>query len=115
MEEYIIEFKNWIIELGDEHGVNPLTLGILYLCSKVSFVSFLGITAKKLRAKQEILMPLVFASLSFCVPYVYFIIAGRNISIWVYLFIGAVFSFGAFGIWKKVTGKPKEGLDDIAV
>lgn len=115
MNDYFIEFKDWITELGEEHNVNPLTLGILYLCSKVGFITFLGIVVKKLRAKKDVTMPLVFAALCFCVPYTYFIIFGRNISIWAYLIIGATFAFGIFKIWKKLTEKTPVGPDDVVV
>lgn len=106
MTEYITLFKDWIIGLGERHEVDPLTLGSLYLISKVCFFSFLAWVVKNFRAKKVILIPLLFASLSFSLPYLYLIIAGRNISIWVYLFIGLMFIYGGYTIWKKITEKP---------
>jgi hypothetical protein len=105
MNEYLTIFKDWIVNMGEEHDVDPLALGGLYLTSKLFFFTFLGWTLKNLRAKKPILMPLLFASVSFSLPYMYLIIAGRNISIWVYIFIGVMFAYGAFSIWKKVTEK----------
>ncbi|MVN90022.1 hypothetical protein [Mucilaginibacter aquatilis] len=104
--DYLIELKNWLFSLGEEHGVNPLFLACLYLTSKVFFFSLLGWVLKNLRDKKPITLPLLFACLCFSVPYVYIIIFGYNISIWIYLFIACVFSYGAFTIWKKVTTKP---------
>lgn len=106
MIEYITLFKDWIIGLSEEHGVDPLLLGCLYLISKLFFFSFLGWALKNLRAKRAILMPLLFASVSFSLPYLYLVIAGRNISVWVYLFIGLLFIYGSFSIWKKISAKP---------
>jgi len=106
MIEYLLELKDWLFSLGEEHGVNPLFLACLYLTSKLFFFSFLGWVLKNLRAKKPVTFPLLFACMSFSVPYVYIIIFGYNISIWVYLFIGCVFAYGAFSIWKKVTAKP---------
>jgi hypothetical protein len=106
MVDYLIQFKDWIIALGIRHEVDPLTLGCLYLCSKVSFFSFLGWVLKNLRAKRPFLIQLLFAFMSFSVPYMYLIIAGRNISVWVYVFIALMFMYGAFSIYKKVTAKP---------
>ncbi|RYU90529.1 hypothetical protein EWM62_07690 [Mucilaginibacter terrigena] len=111
MEEYFTLFKNWVISLGEKHEVDPLILGSLYLVSKVSFFSFLGWTIKNLRAKKPIMITLLFASLSFSMPYLYLIIVGRNISVWVYLCIGLMFIYGGYSIWKKVTEKP--GLADV--
>jgi hypothetical protein len=106
MMDYFIMFKDWVIRLGEKHEVDPLILGSLYLISKLCFFSFLGWTLKNLRAKKPVLIPLLFASVSFSLPYLYLIIAGRNISVWVYIFIAVMFVYGGFSIWKKVTAKP---------
>ena len=103
--DYVNQFKDWIIALGDKHDVNPLLLGCLYLVSKISLFTFLGLVVKRLRAKKPFMVQLLCACVSFSVPYTYLIIAGRNISIWVYVFIAAVFIYGAFTIWKTVTKK----------
>jgi hypothetical protein len=106
MGNLITEIKDWVISLGEKHQVNPLLLGSLYLVSKIALVCFLGWTVKNLRAKKPILLPLLLACISFSVPYSYLIIAGRNIPFWVYGFIGLVFVYGGYVIWKKVTHKP---------
>lgn len=106
MDEYIILIKDWITELGEKHDVDPLTLGCIYLVSKICFFSLLGWVLKNLRSKKPFTTQLLFACLFFSLPYMYIIIAGRNISIWVYLFMAALFTSGAFSIWKKITTKP---------
>ncbi|MDT3404643.1 hypothetical protein [Mucilaginibacter terrae] len=106
MMEYLLELKNWLFTLGEDHGVNPLFLACLYLTSKVFFFTFLGLVLKNLRAKKPVTFLLLFACASFSVPYIYIIIFGYNISIWIYLFIAVVYSYGAYSIWKKVTTKP---------
>ncbi|MEO6520776.1 MAG: hypothetical protein ABIN91_03800 [Mucilaginibacter sp.] len=109
MMEYINLIKDWIIGLGEKHEVDPLLLGCLYLISKLFFFGFLGWALKTYRSKKPILVPLLFASVSFSLPYLYLIIAGRNISIWVYVFIALMFAYGGFTIWKKLT-KPNDML-----
>jgi hypothetical protein len=107
MADYLNMFKDWVIGLGEKHEVDPLILGSLYLISKLCFFSFLGWVIKNLKAKRPILIPLLCASVSFSLPYLYLVIAGRNISVWVYLFIAAMFIYGGYSIWKKVTEKAK--------
>jgi len=106
MADYLTLLKDWIINLGEKHEVDPLILGSLYLVSKLSFFSFLGWVIKNLRSKRPFLIPLLFACMSFSLPYLYLVIAGRNISVWVYIFIACMFFYGGFTIWKKVTAKP---------
>ncbi len=110
--EYITQFKDWVIGLGEKHGVNPLLLGSLYLVSKACLITFLAITVKKFRAKKPFITPLLCAAVSFCVPYTYLIIAGRNISVWVYVFIALVFVYSGYTIWKKITAKPGTPEDE---
>ena len=105
MMEYITLLKEWIIELGEKHEVDPLILGSLYLVSKLCFFSLLAWVIKNLRGKKPLLIPLLLASLSFSLPYMYLIIAGRNISVWVYIFIALMFIYGGYSIWKKINEK----------
>lgn len=106
MSEYITILKDWLIAVGEKHEVDPLLLGCLYLVSKVSFVTCMGFVIKNLRIKKAIAMPLLLASISFSIPYLYLIIAGRNIPVWVYVFIFFMFAYGGYTIWKKVTIRP---------
>ena len=103
MIEYLELIREWVIELGEKHDVDPLTLGGLYLVSKVSFLFFLGWALKNLRAKKTLLVQVLLAAVSFSIPYMYLIIAGRNIPVWVYVFIVLMFGYGGFSIWKKIT------------
>jgi hypothetical protein len=105
MMEYITPLKEWIIGLGEKHEVDPLILGSLYLVSKLCFFSLLAWVIKNLRRKKPLLVPLLLASVSFTLPYMYLIIAGRNISVWVYIFIALMFIYGGYSIWKKINEK----------
>ena len=106
MLEYVNILKDWLVGLGEKHDVDPLLLGILYLISKLCFFSVLAWLIKTLRAKKPALIPLLLAGISFSLPYLYLVIAGRNIPVWVYVFIAGMFIYGGFTIWKKVTEKP---------
>ncbi|WPU94251.1 hypothetical protein SNE25_01765 [Mucilaginibacter sabulilitoris] len=106
MTDYLTLFKDYVIELGEKHDVDPLLLGCLYFISKPSFITSLAWLLKNFRAKKSILIPILFAAVSFSLPYVYLITAGRNIPVWVYVFICLMFIYGGFTIWKKITTKP---------
>jgi hypothetical protein len=60
-----------------------------------------GLGTEKFKSKKSNPYPLTIS-----LPYLYLVIAGRNISIWVYLGIGLMFTYGGFSIWKKITAKP---------
>jgi hypothetical protein len=105
MADYITIIKDWIVALGEKHEVDPLILGSLYLFSKLCFFTCLGWVIKNLRARKPFFTQLLLASVSFSIPYLYLIIAGRNLSVWVYICIGLMFIYGGYSIWKKVTEK----------
>lgn len=107
MMEYMEMFKQWVITLGEKHGVDPLILGSLYLISKVCFFSTLGWVYKNIRAKKPVAFQLLLACAFFSIPYTYIMIAGRNIAWWVYVFIISMLAYGIYSIWKKVIMKPK--------
>jgi hypothetical protein len=106
MGEYLNTLREWVIDLGDKHDVDPLLLGCLYLVSKLSFFTFIGLLLRNLRAKKSIVTLILFAGTSFSLPYLYIIIAGRNIPAWVYILIACMFIYGGYTIYKKVTEKP---------
>lgn len=105
MTDYIAVVKDWVVDLGDKHGVDPLLIFCLYLCSKVSLFTFLGWALNNIRLKKPFVTQLLFAGISFCIPYTYVMIVGRNIAPWVYVVIVSIFLFGVYSIWRKVTLK----------
>ena len=105
MQEFFNVIKDWVVDLGDEHGVDPLVIFCLYLCSKVSLFTFLGWALNNIRRKKPFITQLLIAGISFCIPYTYVMIVGRNIAPWVYVVIALIFFFGVYSIWKKITVK----------
>jgi hypothetical protein len=113
MQEYYTLIKDWFLSMGENHGVDPLLLGIMYVCSKVFLFSFLGWVVKNLRTRKPVVLPLLLASVSFSVPYTYLIVAGRNIPLWVYVFIILMFSYAAWSIWKKIAMRRLPALEPV--
>ncbi|PJJ80033.1 hypothetical protein [Mucilaginibacter auburnensis] len=105
MKDFIDTFKDWVVDLGDKHGVDPALIFFLYLFSKVGLFSFLGWGINNIRRKRPFILPLTLAGVAFCIPYTYLIIAGRNIPVWVYVIIAAVFVLGLYSIWRKISIK----------
>lgn len=107
MNQLLAQLDEMLDKLSEEHGVDPLLLGVLYIISKVSFVIMLGLMIRNMRAKKPFTMLILFAALCFSIPYVYFIIAGRNIHFGVYIFIGLIFVYGGYTIRKKINQKAR--------
>ncbi|WP_114940770.1 hypothetical protein [Mucilaginibacter endophyticus] len=102
MSDYIAILKEWIVALGEKHEVDPLLLGCLYFISKVSLVICIGWVIKTLRSKKTVMVPVLLTTISFIIPYLYIIIAGRNIPFWIYILILFIFVYGGYTIRRKV-------------
>ncbi|WP_158796116.1 hypothetical protein [Pedobacter sp. L105] len=102
MEYYINTIKDYLFHQANLHQLNPWLFGAFYLLSKILFLSFLGWAIKNLRQKTSVLLPLLLAALGYSIPYLYLIIAGKNIPFWIYLVISLIYLFSAWSIRAKL-------------
>lgn len=100
--EWWSSFKEWFLGLGENYGVNPYIFGGIYVGAIPLFFLCLGWTIKNIRRNRPFAVPLLLTGLCFVSAYIYLIIAGKNIPVWVYIFIGAMIAYGAFTTLKKV-------------
>ncbi len=98
-------FKEWFLGLGAQYGVNPLVFGLIYVGAIPFFTASLAWLVRNLRAGKSIVVPALSASFFFVSAYLYLVIVGKNIPVWVYIFVGGALVFGVFSTIKKVRGK----------
>lgn len=95
-------FVEWFMSLGEEYGVNPIIFGSIYVGAIPFFTICIGWLVRNLRRKKSIVLPALLASFFFISAYLYLLIAGRNIPLWVYGFIAAMVAFGIYSTLKKI-------------
>ena len=95
-------FTEWFLSLGDQYGVNPIIFGSIYVGAIPFFTVSIARLVRNLRRKKSIVLPALSASFFFISAYLYLLIAGRNIPLWVYAFIAAMVAFGIYSTIKKV-------------
>lgn len=95
-------FKDWFLSLGNKYNVNPYIFGSIYFGAIPVFFFFLSRTIKNIKSKKSYAMPLLLTCLSFISAYLYLIIAGKNIPVWVYIFISMMILYGVFSTIKKI-------------
>ncbi len=98
-------FKEWFMSLGDKYNVNPFIFGGIYLGAVPFFFLSLAWVVRNIRRKKSTVIPVLLTGFFFISAYLYLIIAGRNIPIWVYVFIGAMVLYGVYSTVRKVKGK----------
>jgi hypothetical protein len=96
MAVWLAEAQAWVMGLGAQYGVNPIIFGAIYVGAIPFFLLFTGLAIKRLRAGKPAVLPILAAGFCFVSAYLYLAVVGRNIPIWVWLFIGALVGYGAW-------------------
>ena len=100
-------FKEWFLSLGDKYNVNPTIFGSIYIGAIPFFFVCLRWTIKNVRKKKPFVLPLLLTGFCFISAYLYLIIAGKNIPVWVYGFIGAMIVYGIYSTAVKIKKNSK--------
>lgn len=98
-------FKDWFMSLGESYGVNPYIFGGIYIAAIPFFFLCLSWTIKNIRNKKPVVVPALLTGLFFISAYLYLIIVGKNIPVWVYVFIAGMVIYGVYSTVKKVKEK----------
>ena len=101
-------FTEWFLSLGDQYGVNPIIFGSIYVGAIPFFTLSIARLIRNLRRKQSIVLPALSASFFFVSAYLYLLVAGRNIPLWVYGFIAAMIGYGVYSTFKKIRTQTAE-------
>ncbi len=108
MAELFETIKIWFFGLGENYGVNPIIFGSIYVGAIPFFTISIGWLVRNYRKKKSIILPALTATFFFISAYLYLIIAGRNVPIWVYAVVIMMVIVGAYSTINKVKGRIKE-------
>ena len=101
-------FVEWFMGLGEQYGVNPIIFGSIYVGAIPFFTLSVAWLVRNLRRKQSIVLPVLSASFFFISAYLYLLIVGHDIPVWVYVFVAAMIGYGAFATVQKVRRQVRE-------
>ncbi len=102
-------FTEWFLSLGDQYGVNPIIFGSIYVGAIPFFTVSVARLVRNLRRKQSIVLPALSASFFFVSAYLYLLVAGHNIPLWVYGFIAVMIAYGVYSTVQKIRRQAAEG------
>src|SRR6185312_314175 len=105
MEEWWGIFKEWFFSLGEKYNVNPYIFGSIYISAIPFFFLCIGWTIKNIKNKKPFVLPLLLTGFCFISAYLYLIIVGKNIPVWVYLFIAILVIYGIYSTIKTIRAK----------
>ena len=99
--------KDWFLSLGADYSVNPYIFGGIYVAAIPFFFLCLSWTIKNIRNKKPFVIPAMLTGMFFISAYLYLIIAGENIPVWVYAFIALMVTYGVWSTIVKIRSSIK--------
>lgn len=103
------QINQWFLGLGAEYGVNPYIFGAIYIGAIPFFILSIAWLVRRARAGQSTVLPTLSAGFFFVSAYIYLAIAGRNIPVWVWIFLAALIAYGAWSTIRDTRRKIAEG------
>ncbi len=93
------DLTTWFFGLGEAYGVDPLIFGAIYVGAIPLFALSVAWLVRNVRQKKSPVVPALAAGVCFVSAYVYLLVAGENVPLWVY---GAVVILVVGGAWSAV-------------
>lgn len=100
--------RDWFLGLGQQYHVNPLIFGAIYIGAIPFFTASIAWLVRRYRRHESIVLPTLSAGFCFISAYLYLIIAGHNVPLWVYAVVIALIILGAISTIRKVRRQIKE-------
>ncbi|WP_228243759.1 hypothetical protein [Porphyrobacter sp. GA68] len=112
----LADWQTWFLSLGEQYGVNPWIFGGIYVGAIPFFFLSVGWLVKRAKAGQSTILPALAAGFCFVSAYLYLAVVGRNIPVWVWLFLAALLAWGAVSkvrdIRRKIAAATAAGSGD---
>ncbi len=109
MIETLLSWRDSIMALGAQYGVNPVIFAAIYIGAIPFFILSTGIAVKRIRARQSAVLPIMVAGLCFISAYLYLAIVGHGIPVWVWIMLGAIIAYGAWSAVRSFRAKVDRG------
>ena len=99
---------DWFFSLGEKYNVNPLVFGGIYIGAMPFFTASVAWIVRNYRIGKSVVVPVLFAGFFFVSAYLYLILVGRNVPLWVYGFVLALIVSGLFATVTKIKSKIRQ-------
>ncbi len=93
---------DWFMGLGAKYNVNPIIFGSIYVGAIPFFSASVTWLVRNYRKGKSVLLPTFLTGFFFVSDYLYLIVVGKNVPVWVYGFVVALVLFGAFSTFRKI-------------
>ena len=78
---------DWSLSLGAKYGVNPFIFGTIYVGAIPFFSLSIAWLVRNIRRRRSPALPALSAGFWFVSAYLYLVVVGKNVPLWVYGFV----------------------------
>ncbi len=93
---------DWFFGLGENYGVDPMIFGAIYVGAIPFFSISIGWLIRNYRRGKSIVFPALMTLFFFISAYIYLIVAGKNVPVWVYGIVVLLVLFGIASTIQKI-------------
>jgi hypothetical protein len=93
---------DWFMSLGAQYGVNPIVFGAIYVGAIPFFTLSVAWIIRNVRRGKPLALPVLSAMFFLVSAYLYLIVVGRNIPVWVYVFIAAMVGYSLYTTFARI-------------
>jgi ABC-type Co2+ transport system permease subunit len=92
----------WLLGLSASYNVNPYIFAGIYVGAIPFFTLSVAWIIRNKRQSKSITIPVLSTGFFMSSAYLYLMIAGENVPLWVYVLIVALLGYGIYSTFKKI-------------
>ncbi len=100
--------NEWLMSLSENYNVNPYIFGGIYVGAIPFFTLSVAWIIRNKRKGKPITLPVISTGFFLSSAYLYLMIAGENVPIWVYILIIGLLGYGIYSTFMKIKNTNKE-------
>jgi len=105
------EIHEWLMSLSADYNVNPYIFAAIYVGAIPFFTASVAWIIRNKKKGKPITLPVLSTGLCMSSAYIYLMIAGEGVPIWVYVLIVGLLGYGIYSTFMKI----KKKKTDIAI
>lgn len=95
----------WLMGLSENYNVNPYIFAGIYVGAIPFFTLSVGWIIRNKRQNKAITLPVLSTGFFLSSAYIYLMIAGENVPVWVYVLIIGLLGYGMYATFRKIKKK----------
>jgi ABC-type Co2+ transport system permease subunit len=98
----------WLMGLSENYSVNPYIFAGIYVGAIPFFTLSVAWIIRNKRKDKAITLPVISTGFFLSSAYLYLMVAGENVPLWVYVLIIGLLGYGIYSTFKKIKSVQKK-------